>query len=228
MNTKSFVIALLLCAATPLNSGVRQQRTPVRNVNCEDMSHAIESGAYVYAAVKQIWPPSFGTAQGVSISVEVKPAIKVILHTADGKYELWMDSVGASKDVWQFLEDQANACRLPPDPSNAVKLLNVSWEHRDLSQAQFEKLHEHFLAALTAYIRSVSERSSYFMRTGFQGGGVDASTSQIVYDNSWQHLEITEWNLPIEGRTTPMNKWVQEFSLFADGTFQHHIAPSAQ
>ncbi|HUJ31705.1 MAG TPA: hypothetical protein VLY23_10530 [Candidatus Acidoferrum sp.] len=225
MKAKLVVVALLLYAPTPLNSSQTQQAAPVRSkVNCEDVSRAIESGAYVYAAIKHLWPPSFGTGQGLSVAVEVRPAIKVILHTADGKYELWMNNVGASNGVWQLLEDEAAACRLPPDPANAVKLFKISWEHKELSHAQFEELHGHFMTALTGYIRSVSERSAYFMRTDIMGGGVDASYYAIVYDNSWQHLEIEDWDLPIDHQTDPMIAWVHEFVKFADSAFGRPIA----
>jgi hypothetical protein len=39
---------------------------------------------------------------------------------------------------------------------------------------------------------------------------VDASQYPIVYDNTLEHLEIEAWELPINGETDSMIKWVHE------------------
>ena len=49
------------------------------------------------------------------------------------------------------------------------------------------------------------------MTKGLQGGGVDAGGYHIVYDNSWEHLEIDELDLPVNGEPSPIIKWIHEF-----------------
>jgi hypothetical protein len=153
----------------------------------------------------------------------LRPETKLFLHTDGTKFEVWMGTAEVpGNNLWNFLEDLADSCRLPPDPASSVKLLNIRWKTNELQRTQFEQLHRDFATALSQYVTLVAERSSYFMKTQGHGGGVDASSYPIVYDNSWEHFTIQEWDLPVGGQTTPMIKWVHELQKFAEGQF--HIS----
>ena len=78
---------------------------------------------------------------------------------------------------WEFLADLAESCRLPADPADAVRLLNIRWESKQLQREQFESLHWDFMTALTEYVTTVRERSAYFMAKNLQGGGVSMHES---------------------------------------------------
>lgn len=222
------VIALNLCLATNLYS--QRERQPSQQsatFNCEEQRHALESGVYVYAVMDRIWPPGSAppvpVSRGITVGVQFWPAGKVFLHTEGTKFELWKGSPEVpGNNIWDFLEDVADSCKLPPDPAEAVKLLKVHWDVDTLTREQFEHLHGDFLSALTEYVSTVRERSAYFLMKGVQGGGVDASGYRIVYDNSWEHVEIHELDLPIDGQRSPMIKWVREFQTTAEKTF--HVA----
>ncbi len=187
---------------------------------CENERNALASGAYGYSVLGHVWPPRFPVSRGITIAVQFTPEVKVFLHTDGTTFELWRGTARVrGNNVWQFLEDQAASCRLPADPAEAVKLLKIRWESKQLKRDQFEQVHEHFMTALTGYVSTVQERSAFFMARSIMGGGVDVSRYPIVYDNSWEHFEIEELDLPIRGKTTPMMEWVHEFRNLAGQSF---------
>lgn len=227
------VIALTLSLATPLYSQRERPSQQKVTFNCENQQHALESGVYVYAVMDRIWPPDslppVPVGSGITLSVQYWPAGKVFLHTKGTKFELWLGTPGVPKgNIWDFLEDAADTCKLPPDPAEAVKLLKVHWEVDTLTREQFERLNGDFLSALTEYVSTVRERSAYFLTKGLKGGGVDASGYRIVYDNSWEHFEIHELDLPIDGQPSPMIKWVRDFQVIAEKAFHVALGPKEQ
>ncbi|MGH9741236.1 MAG: hypothetical protein ACRD51_02665, partial [Candidatus Acidiferrum sp.] len=87
----------------------------------------------------------------------------------------------------------------------------------------FEEIHTDFMTALNGYFSAVQERSAHFLKTKLQGGGVDASNYPIVYDNSWQHLKILDWDLPLDNRIDPMIDWIHKFQELAEQRFQRPV-----
>jgi len=218
-----WVLSLSLYTATAWRAEA-QPRVQAK-VSCKQIEHALASGLYGDAVINHIWPPAFGTSQGISIAVEFTPEIKVFLHTDGNKSTVWTSTVRVpGNNTWGFLNNLADSCVLPPDPADAVKLLNVAWETKEVPQAQFGEVHADFMAALLEYISAVQERSDHFLRTKRQGGGVDASNYPVVYDNSWQHFEILDWDLPLDNRTDPMIEWIHRFQRFAEREFQRPLA----
>jgi hypothetical protein len=152
--------------------------------------------------------------------VEFTLGAKAFLRAQDGKYELWLGTAQVpGGNVVDFLEDLADSCRLPPDPANAVKLLNIHWDVKELSRSLFEQMHSAFMTALSEYFSTVRERSSYFLAKNRVGGGVDAFGYTIIYNNSWEYLKIDEMDLPINGQTTSMIKWVHQFQREVEQAF---------
>jgi hypothetical protein len=203
-------------------SSHQQQRPGPRTLEsvCDDQHKGLASGAYVFAVIRQVWPPTIPRGGGISIAVVLRPAQKVILHTDGSKFQLWIGNLHVPEgSVWVFLGNLADSCSLPADPAEAVKLLQMGWESRELQKPEFDRLHTDFMKALSQYVESVQERSRYFMAAKRYGGGVDASRYLIVYDNSWQHLEIDEWNLPINGKTTSMINFVKLLKSDAEQRF---------
>jgi hypothetical protein len=221
MKNSLLVLILALCWTSPLHSQRRPEHGPVKvGVSCKAQSHALESGVYGFAVLEHVWPPAFPASRGITVAVQFRPEIKAFLHTDGSKFELWVGTADVpGNNVWEFLEDLADACHLPADPADAVKLLKIRWEAKELQRVQFEQLHKDFIASLTDYVSTVRERSAYFMATTGIGGGVDAAIYPIVYDNSWEHFEIEEWDLPINGQPGPMIKWLREFQSVAEQTF---------
>ncbi len=217
---RSLVAALLvLTAAAPLQPQEQQpqQPQPSRAASCGETPALHQTREYYDAVVDGIYPP-IPASRGITITIGEEK--KLALHTDGEKFQLWTDTMDVhAKNVWDFLDELDNACSLPSDPADAVKLLNINWESRDLSEAQFEQLHEDFMSALSRYVPSVEERSAYFMKTKYLGGGVDAKYYRIVYDNSWQHFEIQDWDLPIDHRIDPMIDWVHELQKTAETSF---------
>lgn len=219
--------SLLVLAVLLLSSPCIQEQSnnaPEPFVNCEAQKGALRSGAYGYAVMNHIWPPAFPVSFGITIAVQLTPQMKVFLHTNGDRFELWMGTAQVpGNNVWDFLGDLADSCRLPPDPADAVKLLNIRWEVKELQQKQFEQLHKDFMAALRGYVSMVQGRSAFFMAHKLKGGGVDSGIYPIVHDNSWEHFEIDEWNLPVDGQITPMVKWVRELQRFAGASLHRSL-----
>jgi len=169
----------------------------------------------------QFWPPAFPTGRGITIAVGLSWGSKAFLRAQDdGKYQFWLGTAQVpTGNVVDFLGDLADSCRLPPDPADAVKLLNIHWDVKELSRSQFEQMHSTFMTALSDYFSTVRERSAYFLAKKRVGGGVDASGYVIIYNNSWEHLKIDELDLPINGQTTSMIKWVHEFQREVEQAF---------
>lgn len=229
MKINFIVLALVLSWASPLLAQNRQpEDLPKGGVSCEEQRHALASGAYVDAALEHIWP-EFPASRGITIAVGFRHEVKVFLHTDGVKFELWKGSANVpGNNIVEFLSTVADSCALPPDPAAAVKLLKIRWEVKELQRAQFDQLHGDFLTAATEYLSTVRERSSYFMATTMSGFAVDASNYPIVYDNSWEHFKIVEWNLPINGHTSPMVRWVHEFQTVAEQTFHGSLDQKEQ
>lgn len=214
--TIALVFFLSGCLTMP---SLLEAQMPIRSkVKCQDIRHALASGLYGYAVMDHIWPSTFGSSQGITIAVQFTPEIKVFLHTDGTKSAVWIGVVRVpDKKMWDFLSDQAESCTLPPDPADAVKLLNIAWESKEVSQREFEQVHADFMAALSDYVSAVRKRSDHFMRTKLQGGGVDASNYPVVYDNSWQHFKIVAWDLPLDDHPDPMIQWIHGFQRFVEG-----------
>ncbi len=224
------VFALALFLASPLYSQqATQPGVQKAALNCEEQRHALETGVYVYAVMDYIWPPDYPRPNpisflGITLAVGLWPEGKVFLHAKGTKFELWLGTPEVpGNNIWDFLDDVADSCKLPPDPADAVKLLKVHWEVETITREQFERLHEDFMTALTDFVSTVRERSAFVMAKGLHGGGVDSSGYRIIYDNSWEHLEIDELDLPIDGHLSPMIKWLREFQAAAEQTFHRPL-----
>jgi hypothetical protein len=230
MKNNLIVLALALGGISQLSAQQGPQPGPPKaGVSCEDESHALESGVYVFAAVDHIWPPAFPTSRGITVAVQFSWEMKVFLHTEGGKFELWMGAAEVpGNNVWNFLGDLADSCRLPPDPADAVKLLKIRWEVKELQRPQFEQLHKDLMGALADYVSTVRERSAYFMTTNYMSFPIDAGAYTIVYDNTWEHFRIEEVDLPINGQTKPMIKWVHDFQNVAEQTFHRSLGKNRE
>jgi len=224
MKKAALVVPLLVVALPGYAQQPPRQGLPRANALCKDQGHALSSGAYVYSVLEHIWPPAFPVSGGITAAVQLMPAQKLFLHSDGSKFQLWAGTANVpDENVWRFLGELADSCRLPADPADAVKLLNIRWESRELPRLQFGKLHDDFLTALSQYVSTVREGSTSFMATGLMRFPVDASQYTIVYDNSWEHLEIKEWDLPINGQTSSMMQWVRQLQDVAEHSFQRHF-----
>jgi hypothetical protein len=228
MKNLPLVITIAFCWGSPLLSQQSQKGSPKLISNCAQQKNGLASGAYVDAVLREVRPPTVlppsPVSAGIKVAVQFASQVKVFLYTDGHKFELLMGTANVpGNNVWSFLEDVADSCSLPPDPADAVKLLKIKWNTKELSQEEFVHLHADFMAALTSYISTVRERADHFMTKQISGGGVDASYYTIMYDNSWEHLEINELDLPLDGQTSPMIKWVHDFQKQVERTFHVSI-----
>ena len=217
-------VFLALLVGTCLSSLPIAQRRPLEvsaaaNTVCKDQSDALRSGKYAETVLGGVWPPTVPLSQGITIKVGSGNVL--FLHTDGDKFLLRTNTLGIpGQDVYSFLENLAASCKLPRDPGEAFKLLQVTWESRSLTRGEFEILHKDFITALSQYVSTVTERSARFMATRLQGLPLDASYYPIVYDNTWEHFEITAWDVPIDGQTDPMIRWVRELQDVAEHSFK--------
>ena len=165
--------------------------------------------------VSLIWPPDWDQ-QAVTIAMG-EPS-KLILRTdGDKEFEL-LAGEPEQPDVYGFLLDLANSCRLPADPEAAADLVKMRWETRQISRAQFEKLHADFTAALAQYAARINATYGSIISTHLISAAVDAGRELIVYDNFSEHVEVYSWI--VEGnKDDPILKWGRELNQSAADTF---------
>ena len=231
--TTRLAIALVLSFYILLPIALCQEKVQPERAysNCVAQRDALSSGVYVGSVLDEIRPPKlppsalFGA--GITISVQFGPETKVFLRTDAHNFEVWRGKAEvAGNNVWNFLEGVADNCQLPPDPKDAVKLLNVHWEEQRIKKDEFTRLYKNFITALRGYVYTVDQTSSYVLSEHREGGGVDQTYYTIVYESSWKHFKIDELDLPISGKQTSLIKWIHELQMTMDQMF--HEKPDSK
>jgi len=196
-----FMAVGILCSSTLYGQG------SLPSVACPSGGH-VASEWYVEMLLRHLAPPEPDTGPSRIIRMEIvatgRP--KLVLQT-DGKvYELFRGSI--SQNIYQVVEEMDRSCRLPPNPENALKPIDVKWEHSAVAPDDFTKTHGAFAGALASYGSIVRDRYVPLLKDGLAYAYVHTPEYRIVYDNRWEHIEIEAWDaVPPHERMDPIIAW---------------------
>ena len=153
---------------------------------------------------------------------------KLILRAKDkNRFELLR--LEPSPNLFQSLDDLDKSCRLPADPMEAIKLLNIRWETTEISSSLFENLHRGLTAALTEYIADSQNRHKSILADGgvviLHGREYD-----ITYDNDgYEHIQVeVNDGTDTSGKTFPLSGWVRATIIFSEDRFRAVGGPYVQ
>ncbi|MGB2677251.1 MAG: hypothetical protein WAN12_09230 [Candidatus Acidiferrum sp.] len=207
------VLAMLIFFPAAL---LRAQPSP--EAKCTGGGLGLLTDAYYDAVVDRIEAPGKFDAL---ITITTGRELKLVLRTDGEKFELLTNTFdNPNEHVHSVLDALAQSCRLPPDPKDAVALLKVKWETKELSSAQFAKMHGDFLVALSEYVSNTKERSKWMMETRLSGIYLDAWSFSIVYDNHTQHIQLVAWDVAEENnKLDPIANWGHELQKLAEESF---------
>lgn len=188
-----------------------QRRNPAST--CGDQSLGIPD--FYYQAVVAQWdPPGF---QKSLIRISEGAEIKIVIMTNGDKFEIWTDTPETpQKNVNRFLLNLDQACRLPPDPADAAKLIHVSWDSRALTSEEFAQEHEDFTRALATYTTKMQDRYKTLMATRMLSLYTDAIWYPIMYYNNHEQVEVEAWDV----NTDPVANWVHQLKKLAEEKFR--------
>src|SRR5208283_2533631 len=165
---RTFLAVALFLSISVLSSAQLKGQDPQPQLRrnpaavCGDQSQGLPD-FYYDAVLSLIMPPEW--KHGL-IRVMVGGEIKLALWTDGEKFKLWTDKPDiAQKNIYQFLLDLDQTCRLPPDPRDAFELLKINWQSKDLSAAQFAQLHRDFTGALSKYVVWIQGRYAEMIAT---------------------------------------------------------------
>ena len=211
------VAALLLFATGPLPAQEPGRTNP--GTVCGDRSKGLPD-FYYEAVIARIEPPDWKKSL---IRITVGEEKKLALWSDGKTFKLWtFTSEIAQKNINDFLLDLDQSCRLPADPSEAAALIKVKWESSNLSSPQFEKIHRDFTEALSHYVAKTQDRYDGLIATRLRVVHLDAEGYSIVYDNSYEHLELVVWNMN-DQPINPMLSWVHQLQALAEEKFMRPV-----
>lgn len=215
-------MALFLLAVAPLPAQQRRQSVTNPGALCGEKSKGV-SDFYYEAALKDITPPDWARSL---IRISVGGEIKLDLWTNGDKFVLWTNT--SAKNVGDFLNGLDESCHLPPDPADAVALMKVKWESKQLSPDQFAQLHRDFTTALSQYVAKMQNRYTSMIETHTSVTHLDAEGYSIVYDNSHEHVELFAWNENDDHPPNPMITWTHQLLRLAEDSFHRPFGPRAR
>jgi len=211
------VAALLLFVTGPLP--VQEQARTNPGTVCGDRSNGLPD-FYYEAVIARIEPPDWKKSLiRITVGQEKKLAL-----SSDGKnLKLWTETPEITqKSIGDFLLDLDQSCRLPADPAAAAAFIKVKWESSDLSSPQFGQIHRDFTEALSHYVAKIQNRYDSIIATRLFVVHLDSEGYSIVYDNSYEHLELEGWNMNDEP-INPMLSWVHQLRKLAEEKFKRPI-----
>lgn len=210
------IIVLGLCPGLVLGGQRQAQSKANPGSPCGKQSKGV-SDFYYQAVLERIEPPSWGRPL---IKIVVGGEIKLGLWTDGEKFELLTNMPPTPrKSVGEFLGDLDDSCRLPPDPADAVALMNLKWESKELSADQFAQLRRDFTSALAQYAAKMQDRYGSMISTRSYVIHLDSEGYLIVYDNSHDHLNLEAWNENEDHPVSPMIDWVHKLQELAQDSF---------
>jgi hypothetical protein len=178
--------------------------------------------SYDQAVLNGIKPPvEQGKRQLITIMVgREKP---IVLQTDGEEFAIRTATPQiAQKNIYAFLEDLNDSCRLPADPDDAIKLIPFKWESKDLTADEFGQLHADFSKALLQYVSNMGDEYRSIVKSRMMSILLDATCYSIAYDNqnySEFNIEVCEGDKP----SNPIVEWVHSLHIFAESIFHHPI-----
>jgi hypothetical protein len=172
---------------------------------------------YYEAVLARIDPPDWKKSL---IRITVGKEKKLALWSDGKNFRLWTDTPEvAQKSIGDFLLDLDQSCHLPGDPADAAALIKAKWESSDLSSPQFGHIHRDFTEALSHYVAKTQNRYDSIIATRLFVVHLDSEGYSIVYDNSYEHLELQVWNMN-DQPNNPMLSWVHQLQRLAEERFK--------
>lgn len=185
---------------------------------CGDRSKGVPD-FYYNAVLGELTPPGWGKSL---IRINVGAETKLDLWTNGEKFLLWTNV--NPKSIGDFLNGLDQSCQLPPDPAEAVALMKIQWESKEISSEQFADLHSSFTDALVQYASKVQKRYGSLIGKHLSTIHLDAEGYSIVYDNSHEHVALFAWNENDDYPLNPLIVWVHELQKLAEQSFHRSFA----
>jgi|SRR5277367_2149268 len=216
-------VALVLCGVAVtsplLNAQVSQDQAQSNPAAaCGGQSRGLPDFCYD-GVLSLIKPPE---AQHHLIEIMAGGETRLVLWTDGQMFKLWTNKVVTpQKNIGQFLLELDQGCHLPPDPQDAFALLKMTWESKDLSAAQFARLHRGFTEALSKYAANMQGRYAKTIATRTSIVSLDADAYSIIYDNSYEHVHLDATNR--DGDTDPVVVWARGLQKLGEESFHRPI-----
>jgi hypothetical protein len=208
-------VGVLLLFATGFLPVQEATRTNPGTV-CGDRSNGLPD-FYYESVIARIEPPDWKKSL---IRISVEKERKLALWSDGKNFKLWAGTPEITqKSIGDFLLDLDQSCRLPADPAAAAAFIKIKWESSDLSAPQFEQIHRDFTEALSHYVARIQNRYGGIIATRLFVVHLDSEGYSIVYDNSYEHLQLEVWNMNDEPNN-PMLDWVHGFKRLAEEKFK--------
>ena len=178
--------------------------------------------SYDQAVLDAIKPPvEQGKRQLITIMVgREKP---IVLQSDGEKFAIRTATPQITqKNIYAFLDDLNDSCRLPADPDDAIKLIPVKWESEDLTADEFGRLHSDFSKALLQYVSNIADKYRSIIASRMTLIFLDSTCYSIAYDNQNNadlKIEVCEGDKP----PNPMVEWVHGLHVFAESKFHRPI-----
>jgi hypothetical protein len=213
------LVTLMMLPATLMRAQQQGQTNPGKPCGEE----SVNIPAYYYESVLSRIELKAPAGRAL-IKIAVGADIKLILWTDGEKYQLWTDVPEVSQgNIDAFLDHLDDICQLPPDPWDAAAMIKITWEHKDLSAAQFAKIHRDFTEALSKYVAKIQDRYSPLITTKQSLIYLDAWRHPIVYDNGdSEHIELRVWDVAASDKA-PLLAWVRELQKLGADSFHRQF-----
>lgn len=195
---------VLLCSMVSYGRG----EAPL--ANCPDQGHGSLTEAYYRTVLERaLRPPSWQTAL-ITISVSVVGSeTKFIVREQTGKFELLRGM--PRNDIHAFLTTLDASCHLPANPIETADQIKVTWDSKELSAANFNKLHREFTSALLRYVSEIQAQYPGLLARRSAFINFHVAQYSITYDNkSNKHLEIRADDVTSPtGKKDPIVGWAR-------------------
>jgi hypothetical protein len=126
------------------------------------------------------------------------------------------------ENIFKTLHQLEDTCQLPGDPAEALRMLDIQWETREIDASQFEKFHRGFTEALKAYVLDSQTRYRSVL-DGDIGSMLDGDGWDVAYDNhGFEHIYvIAAARKDKNGKLLPLPLWAHDTVDFAESLFAH-------
>jgi hypothetical protein len=214
------VVMLTLVAGASTHSQQKRPRTNPGS-HCGDVSALrIDDGFsefYVRAVYDYFQPPDWNKAL---IRIAVRGDSELKLWTDGKRYQLWTYTT-TPHNIYKYLDDLSDSCRLPGSPSDAARLIKVKWESADISSSQFAQIHQNLILALSQYVSRAQQRYSTLEGHMY----LDAFVYRVGYDNAYEHLDVEV--IADHKEFKPMLDWIVQLQKLAESSFHRPFRDKA-
>ncbi len=205
-------VTICLVGVPPTTTGQSRVRTNPGS-KCGKQSTGISN--YYESVTDYIEPPGW---KDYYLKISIDGGTKLDLATNGRESKLWTDVVEPS-NIWKFMLDLNEACKLPPDPAEVAALLKVRWDTVTIPPAQFARIHKDFVQAFSQYTLTVQQRYEKMVRPPFY---LHMQTYRVIYDNGYERVDMVVRNDPKE--YGPMLDWIQEVQQLFQEQFHRPFA----